>query len=331
MSQDTLSNAQQEIQSPSLQEVLIPIWANRKRILTISFAVALVTLGVNFLLPVYYKSTATLLPETQKDKLSALGQFADIASLAGVSVPGSEIARLYPTILLSETVLRNVILHKYASTKYADSVNLIIYFKLDDKSDDHAMYEALALLRELIKASHDNRTSTVTISAQMPEARLAADVLNRCIFELDHFMRTKRTSGASEQVKWIEIRLAEVQRELSQSEEALKTFRERNRRVTDSPELMLQQERLIRDAQVQSTIYIELRKQYELAKLEEIKNLSIVNVLDPGRAPVKKEGPKRATNSAIAFLLALIGTSGYFGTRKWINDFAAKNLRFRKN
>ena len=53
---------------------------------------------------------------------------------------------------------------------------------------------------------------------------------------------------------------------------------------------------------VKSTIAIELKKQYELAKIEEIKNISIVNVLDPARPPVKKERPKRATNAALAFL-----------------------------
>ena len=35
----------QESDGPSLQEILIPIWANRKRILVISFAAALVTLA----------------------------------------------------------------------------------------------------------------------------------------------------------------------------------------------------------------------------------------------------------------------------------------------
>ena len=97
---------------PTLEDYLVPVWVNRKRILAISIGVALITLILNFIpfiFPVYYKSTATLLPETSKDKLSALGQFADIASLAGVSVPGSEIARLYPTIVKSETILRNAI------------------------------------------------------------------------------------------------------------------------------------------------------------------------------------------------------------------------------
>jgi hypothetical protein len=46
--------------------------------------------------------------------------------------------------------------------------------------------------------------------------------------------------------------------------------------------------------------------------LEEIKNITIVNVLDPGRAPVKKERPKRATNAGIMFLFCLVILSSYY-------------------
>ena len=81
-----------------MQDILVPIWAERKRILLISFVVALIVLGVNFLLPVYYRSTAVLLPETEGGKLGAMGQFAGVAALAGIDISGGDISRLYPVI-----------------------------------------------------------------------------------------------------------------------------------------------------------------------------------------------------------------------------------------
>jgi uncharacterized protein involved in exopolysaccharide biosynthesis len=305
-----------EAKGPTLQEILVPIWANRKRILIISFAVAVVTLAINFLfLPLYYKSIATLLPETQKDKLSSLGQFADIANFAGVSVPGSEIARLYPTIISSETVLRSVIVKKYKTQRCREPVDLIKYFELEEATDEKNMDKAVGQLRGLISSSFDNKTSVVSISLEMQEPQLAADVLNAVIDELDSFMRYKRFTNASEQVRWIDVRITEVQRDLREAEEALKGFRERNRRIIDSPQLVLEEGRLARDVQVKSTIFVELKKQYELAKLEEIKNITIVNVLDRAKTPVKKERPKRATNAAIMFLLVFFGSSSYYAVR----------------
>ena len=306
----------EEKKSPTLQEILIPIWAERKRILLVSLAVGLVTLGINFLLPVYYKSAASLLPETQKDRLSGLGQFADIAQLAGVSVPGSEIARLYPTIINSETVLRSVILKKYKTARYQDSVNLIQYFEFSEKTHEEDVAKTLKSLRDLLSSSFDLKTSIVTLSVEMPEPALAADVLNTVIAEMDGFMRFKKLTNASEQVKWIQARLANLQRELRDAEVSLKDFKERNRRIEGSPELLLAQERLLRDVQVKSAVFIELKKQSELAKLEEIKNITIVNVLDPGRVPVRKERPKRATNAVIMTLVTACIALAFYAIRE---------------
>jgi len=296
-----------------MDRILPPVWSNRKKILLLSVAVAAVTLGVNFLLPVYYKATATLLPETDRSKLSALGQFGEIAQLAGVTVPGSEVARLYPTIVTSETVLSAVIERKYSTSRSTDSVNLVQVFGLNEGSPEKDMAETLKMLQGLLTSSFDNKTGVVSLTLDMREPGLAADVLNAIIGELDSFMRTKRMTSASEQVKWIDLRMKQVQQDLRGAEEMLKDFRERNRRVSDSPDLLLQQQRLMRSVEVNSAVFVELKKQYELARLDEIKNVTMVKVLDGARPPVKKDRPKRATNTAIFFFLALFGLSAYYG------------------
>jgi len=282
----------------SLQDILLIIWSKRKRLLLVSLIVALATWGINFLIPDYYKSTATLLPSPQKGKLSGLGQLADVAALAGVNVPGSEMSRLYPSILNSETVLRNVIEHRYHAKQADSSFSLIQYFEINEGSGLKDMDLALKALRSVMTIAYDARTGIVSISAVVNDPELAAEILNVTIADLDRFMREKQTSNASEQVKWLEVRLNQVEGSLRKAEEILKDFREKNRRILDSPDLLLRQERLIRDVQVNSTVFIELKKQYELARLEQIKDMQIVNVLDPGRTPAVKIGPKRKTNAA---------------------------------
>jgi uncharacterized protein involved in exopolysaccharide biosynthesis len=299
-----------------IQDLVPPIWAARKPIALITLGVTVLAFVVNyFVLPRRYTAIATLLPETEKSKLSTLSQFADIAQLAGVSIPGSEIARLYPAIVVSETILRNVIEKPYKTNKFPAPVNLIQYFELADRPPGEAMDAALKVLRNSISASFDNRTNIVTITAEMREPQLAADVLNATIDELDKFMREKKITNASEQRKWVEERLKEVEGQLKTSEENLKAFREQNRRVMDSPQLLMEQERLMREVQINSTLFIELKKQYELAKIEEIKNITIVNILDRARAPVDKSGPNRSGNTALMFLLAAVCSSGYVAAR----------------
>ncbi len=296
---------------PDVGEILRPVWRRRNIILLVAVAVALLTLGINFLLPVYYRASATLLPETEASRLSALQQFADVAELAGVKVASGDVSRLYPPILTSETVLRSVIEKKYLTRSSPDSVNLVQYFGLDERTPEENTQAALEKLSRLISSSYDPRTGMVRTTLEMREPDLAAQVLNELIAGLDRFMRQKKVSSATEQRKWIDTRLKEVEKELRSSEEALKNFREKNRRVIDSPQLLLEQDRMLRDVQVRSTIFTELKKQSEIAKIEEIKNISIVNVLDPAIPPVKKERPTRAMNTILMFVLTLVCASAY--------------------
>ncbi len=293
-------------QQPSIQDIISPLVKHRAKIVLFSFFTACLTLGLNLLLPVYYKSTATLLPETEKGKLSALEQFADVAQLAGVKMPGSEVSRLYPIIVSSETILRSVIERKYRTEQFPDSVNLIAYFELNEDTPAEDMYEALKEMEQLMSTAFESKTGLVEISVEMREPQLAADVLNAIVGELDGFMRLKKVTSASEQRKWVEVRLGQVREELREAEEKLKFFREKNRRVIDSPELLLDQERLLRNVQVKSAIFIELTKQSELAKIEEVKNITVVNVLDPGRPSVKKERPRRVINTVAVFIVSLL-------------------------
>jgi uncharacterized protein involved in exopolysaccharide biosynthesis len=96
-----------------------------------------------------------------------------------------------------------------------------------------------------------------------------------------------------------------VEEALKKSEVVLKEFREKNRKVADSPQLMMEQERLARDVQINSTVFIELKKQLEVAKIEEIKNIPIINVLDVARPPVRRSSPARRQTAFSAFFLSL--------------------------
>jgi uncharacterized protein involved in exopolysaccharide biosynthesis len=311
----------------TFREFFLPIWAERKRVVIISFAVGLLTLGVNFLMPKYYRANAIILPETDKNKLSSMGSLAGLASLAGVNVSGGDISRLYPVILTSESVLTAVIDRRYLTDRFKDSVNLIQYMELDEGSPAKNLDEALKRLKDLMAVNLDVKTSVVSASVEMREPRLAADVLNATLTEMDLFLREKRTTSATEQRKWIESRLVQVNVELRGAEESLKNFREKNRRVMDSPQLMLEQERLAREVQVKGTIDLELRKQAEIAKIDEIKQITTINVLDEGREPIKKERPKRGANAVIGFLLAFVGTSAFFAVRSIYGEGIRKYVK----
>ena len=279
--------------------------------------VTVLAIIISLILPKYYKSTVTILPETEKNKLGALGGLTDLASLAGVNVGEASLVKLYPTIIRSEWVLKNVLLAQYQSEDSKDSINLVQFLDIAERTPELTYEKALKVLTEMLDVSMDARTNVVTVSIETRESQLSANIVNRVALELDRFIRTKRTTNATEQRKWIEARLVEVKADLTRSENALKDFREKNRRVSDSPELLLAQERFVRELQINSTLYTELKKQFELVKIEEIKNIPIINVMDAGRAAALKSGPMRGKIVIVSFLLSLAGAVCYvyFGAK----------------
>ena len=294
------------------EELFSLFWGSRKLIGIITASATAAAIIISLLLPPYFESTLVILPEVSQSKLAALGGLSDLASLAGVNVGGEATAtKLYPTIVKSEAVLKNVIYKKYLTKSFPDSANLIQIWDIHEEKPLLAYETTLKVLREELDVSLETKTNVLTISLLTKEPQLSADILNAIAHELDVFMRTQTTTNASEQRKWIEGRLQEVKVDLENSENALKDFRENNRRVTDSPQLLMEQERFIREVQINATLFTELKKQYEIAKIEEIKNIPIVNVMDAGRPAAKKEKPKRAIIVVFSFVLSLFAGIGF--------------------
>jgi uncharacterized protein involved in exopolysaccharide biosynthesis len=299
-------------QSIDYMQVLSILWSSRKFIGIVTGIVLVLAIIISLILPESFKSTAILLPDTGKSKLSSLGGMSDLAALAGVNVGGdASIVKLYPTIIKSESVLKAVIYNKYQTKEYSDSVNLIQYWRIKEKNPDRDYEVALLNLRTGLDIVMDPKTTVLTMSIETQEPQLAAEILNNTIRVTDNFIRTQRNTNASEQRKWIEARLIEVKEDLSRSENILKDFREKNRSISSSPQLLLDQERLIREMQINSTMYVELKKQNELAKIEEIRTTPIINVLDYARAASKKERPKRSIIVLVSFILAFVGSGSY--------------------
>lgn len=285
------------------------VWSDRWPVLILSVTIAVLAAVASLFVPAEYRSSTTILPETDRSKLGSLsGGLSDLAALAGVSVGGeAAMTKLYPAIVESESVLREVLYRRYHVGD--DSLTLVQVLDIDETSPAREFEEALKAFRKELSLSVDSKTGLVTISAILPDALLTAQVVNGLARELDVFLRTKKSSGASEQRKWIESRLNDVERDLRLSEEAVKIFREKNRRVIDSPQLLLEQERLLRDVQINSTLYIELKKQLEIARIEEIKNIPVISVLDPARPAARKERPRRSIITMVAGLMGLLAAS----------------------
>lgn len=303
-----------------LRPYILNLRAARWKLLTVNGIVLILTLAyLLFLTKPYYTSTVTILPD-YGGKESSLNQLSSLASLAGVSVGTGSPTEIYQNLINSESVLSSVIYSKYKTDKFPDSVNLITYF--DIKPDESLtpelqkrkmfLTEFQSLVQEKLSTDVDKLTKVLTVTAIMPEAQLSAEVANKVVKSLDDYIRTKRKSYSSEQRQYIEKRLAQVKDSLTNNENKLKVFKENNRLINQSPALILEQERLTRQVQILNTVYLELSKQLELAKIDEVKDTPVINIKEFAKDPMFKSGPKRLNALVIIMFFSLLLTVGYF-------------------
>ena len=301
----------------SLSDILLVIAQNLKVItLTTFISIFLTFTYIHFIKKPQYASWATIiLPESQVG-VGGLGGLTGLASQFGVNVPtGSPTdlssPSLFPELLRSRTFAEKILVEEFYLDKYGKKLPLAIILNDVDESDqidkDQLIENALHILNnEILSFENDLKKSTfsvITVTVEEPVfAKQLADVV---LAELDALNRYFKSRSVSEKIKFIENRIASVENDLEDSEQALKNFNERNRQII-SPSLQLEQERMERDTEVQKGIYLTLKQQLELVKIEEVQETSIVQVLDYPQIPLKPLGKKLILNVMLAGILGLI-------------------------
>jgi uncharacterized protein involved in exopolysaccharide biosynthesis len=310
---------------------ILKLWDKRKKLLIINGSVLIITLlYLLFIVKPYFESQVSILPE-YGSKSNMLSQLSGLAALAGVRVGEVAATEIYQNLLMSEAVIGPVITAKYLTIKYPDSVNLIRYYKIEEEDPipeiqkRKEFLEAITLLtKSIITTEIDRVTKILTVKVRMPEAQFSADVVNKIAESLDLYVRTKRRSYAGEQRYYLEKRVLQIKDSLSICENKLKDFREQNKMITQSPILLLEQGRLMRNIEIQQNVYIELTKQLELAKLDEIKDTPILNIKEFAQNPAKKAGPKRANMLIIILFFSSLASGTYF----LFEDMIKKTYKF---
>lgn len=302
----------------SLIDNLVPIlkilYLRKKFILISEGIIAIASFIILwFVIPSTYEVTVTVLPETMTS--STLSALSGLASSVGVNLNTGGATTIYSNLLLSEAVLEPVILDKYRIPGEKDSANLIDIFEIEPVEDYPlptqkrlqfiSCYEMLAEKGGIV-SELDAATGALSILVTMPAPKLAAEVANNLLISLDDYMKNKRQSSAKNSRMYLEGRVAALLDSLTQAENKLKKFNEQNRMIAQSPQLLLEQSRLQRNVQVYNTTYSTLRSSLEAAKLEEVKDVPVVNIREWAKDPVTSSGPHRT----IFFVIIIVFTFG---------------------
>lgn len=264
--------------------------------------------------PVYTSETTLLLVNSSSGNLSRLG---GLASQFGFSLPSLDdnvnylSTEILPEILSSRTLARSILFTDFNSKEF-DKPTSLLNIITDQKEIDSA--DSNKIIANAIKHISQNvlaikqikNTPMFTLLVNSPEPQLSAEISIGVIKELKQLQSNFTKHELIDQKEFILERLAEVQNELFQAETKLKTFRENNLQINLSPTLLLHQERLQREIEIQTQIYISLKQQFEQVKIEEAKNISSLKIIDPPNIPIYHSKPKRKLIVIISGLMGLM-------------------------
>ena len=293
-----------------------------------------------FSLPNQYTSQVTVLPEIQSKGSGGLsGSLGSLAGLAGLDVGGmmgsADAIRpdLYPNILQSipftlEMLKQPVFSREFNKTQplstYLEAKSksgLLSWFPLMGNSDDDTesvvvgpkgsedlqitkAQEVLSkTLQQHVTAAYEKKTGVLTITAVMPDPRVAAMVARLSLTYLTDYITTYRTEKARREVTFLSRQVAVAKQRYQEAEYSLSAYRDKNRSVYLNT-AKIEEQRIQAEFLLAQDLYNTLSKQAEMAKIKVQEETPVFKILEPARVPLKKSGPKRLY---IIFALAMAG------------------------
>ena len=169
-------------------------------------------------------------------------------------------------------MLLHSILNKSYNYKNFENIKLInILLKADPKVlkwDNVSKLNAVSILSSKINVIVNRKTSIITLRVTTDDPSLSMKIAQNIIDELGITLKNYEIEQLNEKLGYITLRMNEVNKELIIAEEKLKTFRETNRRLTSSPQLNLEEERLFEEVSVQEQIFTTLKTELELTQVD---------------------------------------------------------------
>ena len=289
----------------SLSDIFFIIAEQIKIVFLITFISVFFTFTyVQFFQKSFYESSSKiLLPSSQGQS----GGMANLASQFGVNLNQGSSAdlsslSLFPELLKSNIFIQKILDEKFFVEEHQKELSLLAILNDSDSElpkDLKIINSTFGSFNDMVELNNEGKFSLLTVRANEPA--LSRDINLKVLDQLIELNRFFKSQNVSNRIKFIQSRIALVEKDLENSEQILKKFREQNRQVS-SPALQLEQERISRDVDIQKGIFLTLKQQLELANIEKIQNQTVIQILDDPQIPISGTGK----NLKFSVLLSLI-------------------------
>jgi uncharacterized protein involved in exopolysaccharide biosynthesis len=293
-------------------------------ILKLTLFFTMIGLIYSLLATLYFRSTISMYPAGELSQSGGvLGEFQGLAKTFGMGSLGPAPTYNIPDIINSRRLKKDIVQKIWKTQNFPEGSNLVTFWELDKPkffsprkwiskflpkenfiADSNAklIHEAILDLDDLITV-REEISGLITVSILMQDPTLASNIANYIANYVKDFISYEQHREAQRNRKFVEDQKSDAKIQLEWSEELLTSFRKKHPIPRDTPELQMQRSRLESGIEENRAVYITIRQQYEIAKIEEAKEKLLINILDIAEPAIKKDKPKRI----LIVLLSLFG------------------------
>ena len=329
------------------------LWSARRTIIKITLVFTLTGLLIAIFSPKEYTTSVTIVPQSSNNQ-GNLGNLGGLAAIAGININTvqTEISpATYPQIISSipfqlelmntpltfDKIDHPVTLYQYYSDyarpnylyKYTiglPGVLLNAFNKKQSPTDNDAINdfiqiteeqnEILKILKKKISINQNLKEDYIKLSCIMPEALPSTQLAHRAQELLQQQITEYKIQKATANLEFIQQRHDDVKRQYNEAQEALAKFSDSNKNVTTAI-AQTEQERLSNDYNLSFSIYSEMAKQLEQAKIQVKEDTPVFTVIEPASVPLEKSKPQRLLILISWCFLGVLTGSGITLFRKY--------------
>ncbi|SEA15393.1 Chain length determinant protein [Porphyromonadaceae bacterium KH3R12] len=182
--------------------------------------------------------------------------------------------------------------------------------------DEERVYQAIQGSMQL---NLNPKEGYITIDYTFPEAEAAARITDKVRKTLEQYVMAFKSEKMEDNLAFVQQSFDEAQEDFQQKQDRLAIFQDANRGLTTASARATEQ-RLRSEYDIAFTVYNELAKQLEQAKLAVKESKPVLTVIEPVVVPVQKSAPRRSIIIAGFLFLGLAAAIGWIFTKPFIAE-----------
>jgi len=327
------SQIEGEISFLALAGVLIR-W--RRLIIALALLGGLIGLALGQAAPQLWTATAIFIPQGSEGGSSGEG-LARAASQFGINTPSGSSwgPPMYVELLRSRALLEPLGLDSVTVSEEGNRrVRIVDLLEIKAPTVRRQTEIAAGAIGGMVRASEEKKLGAVRLATTTRWPSVSQQLTEHLLERVNEFNIEMRKSRAAVERTFVEAQSYEAQAALRAAEDRLQIFLQRNRLITGSSELTFEHDRLQREVTLRQQLYTSWLLSREEARIREVRNTSVITVLEDPRlphVPEPRETKRKVivgviTGGLVAILVAFL-VLGIAGIRRSPGDDAQEFLQ----